>query len=141
MKGIAPICPYCGAFSVLVTGAAIYSHRLDLANLNFYQCQPCGAHVGCHTTGDGKTPLGRLANAELRQAKSAAHAVFDPIWQANAEKSPGTSRVKIRNRCYEQLAKLLGIAREDCHIGMMDVAMCQRVFDICKSGQLFEVKA
>lgn len=141
MKGIAPICPYCGAFSVLVTGAMIYPHRHDLAGLNFYQCAPCAAHVGCHKTGDGKTPLGRLANAELRKAKSAAHAAFDPIWQARAEGSLSTNRVRIRNRCYEQLAKLLGIAREDCHIGMMDVAMCQRVFDICKNGQLSVVSA
>lgn len=141
MKGLAPICPYCGAFSVLVTGAVIYPHRPDLAALKFYQCAPCGAYVGCHKDGDGTNPLGRLANPELRKAKSAAHAVFDPVWKARAECSPGESRVRIRNRCYSDLSKLLGIPREECHIGMMDVALCRRVVDICKSGALSWVPA
>lgn len=145
MNGLAPICPYCGNFSKLVTGAAIYPHRQDLAALNFYQCAPCDAYVGCHkaggSSGDGTRPLGRLANAELRSAKKAAHAVFDPIWLARLALSPALGRTKARNRCYAELAKAMGIPREQCHIGMMDVADCRRVVAICGSGQLSEVSA
>lgn len=76
----APICAYCGVRSKLVTGKDLYPHRPDLYSLNFYQCTPCDAHVGCHK--GTPNPLGRLANAELRKMKSAAHAVFDPIWKS-----------------------------------------------------------
>lgn len=143
MKGLTPICPYCSAFSVLVTGAAIYPHRPDLTALNFYQCAPCDAYVGCHkaagSAGDGTRPLGRLANAELRSAKKAAHAVFDPIWLGRLALSPTLGRTKVRNLCYFELAKLMGIPLEQCHIGMMDIAACRRVVAICGSGQLGEV--
>lgn len=67
---------------------------------------------------DGTLPLGRLANAELRQAKRAAHAAFDPLWQ---------SRRMSRRSAYAWLAQQLGIAVEDCHIGMFDTESCQRV--------------
>lgn len=67
-------CDYCGDAAKLVTGKAIYPHRPDLFRLHFWQCEPCGAYVGCHKkeggNGDGTKPLGRIANAELRAAKT-----------------------------------------------------------------------
>lgn len=122
-----PSCPYCGADSVLINGAQLYGHRPDLADKRFYRCDPCRAWVGCHpgTT----TPLGRLANAELRQAKSAAHAVFDPIWRT----APKTERKRARGDAYSWLAEQLGIRKAECHIGMFDVDMCERVVEVCRS--------
>jgi hypothetical protein len=118
---IPPICPYCQNSSMLVTGAEVYPHRPDLVQLYFYRCQPCDAFVGCHP---GSTkPLGRLANAELRRAKSAAHAAFDPLWKQGAMH---------RSSAYAWLAQMLGIAGSDCHIGLFDVEMCNRVVEICK---------
>ena len=105
----------------MVGGKEIYPHRPDLYSLNFYQCKPCGAYVGCHKTGDGKQPLGRLANAELRAAKSAAHAAFDPMWKDGKKK---------RGSAYAWLADALGIDKRDCHIGMFDVETCRRVVEI-----------
>lgn len=59
------ICSYCNNEAKLVSGNVIYPHRPDLAYLRFWQCAPCAAYVGCHK---GTTkPLGRIANAELRQ--------------------------------------------------------------------------
>jgi len=116
------LCPYCWEKAKLVDGKAIYPHRPDLYSLNFYQCSPCGAYVGCHKTGDGKQPLGRLANAELRKAKSAAHAAFDPMWKDGKKK---------RGSAYAWLADNLGIDKRDCHIGMFDVETCRRVVEIC----------
>jgi hypothetical protein len=126
-----PICPYCNQPARLVPGAAIYPHRPDLYKLNFWQCQPCDAYVGCHKAGsgsgyargDGTEPLGRLANAHLRMWKGNAHTVFDPFWRGG-ERS-------LRSVMYAKLARELGIEAKDCHIGMFDVEMCKRVVQIC----------
>lgn len=116
-----PSCPYCGKEAILVTGQVIYPHRTDLYEKKFWQCLPCGAYVGCHS--GGTTALGRLANAELRKAKMAAHAAFDPIWQ---------SEEMTRSEAYAWLAKTLGIGIDDCHVGMFDVALCNRIIAICE---------
>jgi len=115
-----PTCPYCSRPSRRVTGVDLYPHRADLADKFFYRCLPCDAMVGCHPGTDKS--LGRLANAELRHWKMRAHAAFDPHWK-NGEMS--------RKAAYKRLADRLGISEEVCHIGMMDVAMCQRVVRLC----------
>lgn len=106
------LCPYCGAAAKCVTGADIYPHRPDLASKRFFACMPCKAWVGCHPSG---TPLGRLANSELRAEKQAVHAVFDPLWKHGRMS---------RSRAYRLLADAMGINRDECHIGMFDVAQC-----------------
>ena len=128
-------CPYCHQPVQLVTGTAIYPRRPDLASLKFHRCAPCDAYVGCHKPGDytvisgnkvisdGALPLGRLANAELRRAKQRAHAAFDPIWQG---------RIMGRKQAYAWLAKQLGLAADEAHIGEFDVARCGRVIEVCE---------
>ena len=118
------MCPYCSQTADLVSGEQIYPHRQELHAKSFYQCTPCDAYVGCHP---GTTnALGRLANAELRKAKIAAHMAFDPIWRN------GTMR---RATAYAWLAQRLGIHRRRCHIGMFDVDVCQRVIEICSTKE------
>lgn len=125
----APICPYCNTPSVFVTGATIYPWMKHLADKPMYQCPKCtDVYVGCH---EGTTkPLGRLADAKLRQAKQHAHAVFDPLWEAKVAR--GMDKGKARGLGYRWLAVQLGIKPEDCHIGMMDVETCMRVVLICR---------
>jgi hypothetical protein len=115
------ICPYCSNAALLVTGVAIYPHRPDLFDRKFYQCAPCDAYVGVHINTD--KPLGRLANAELRKAKVAAHAVFDPTWKGKTPKG------KARKAAYFEMADRLGI-RGQVHIGEMDVEQCMRVVEL-----------
>lgn len=117
-----PDCPYCGEASKLVGGDVIYPHRPDLYDKKFYQCSPCGAYVGCHK--GTEKPLGRLANAELRRAKMAAHGAFDPIWRNGGMK---------RSNAYAWLAQQLGLSEEECHIGMFDVDRCKQVVAICNN--------
>jgi hypothetical protein len=117
-----PICPYCHNRSKQVTGEAIYPHREDLFNLTFYSCDPCGAYVGCH--GTSNKPLGRLANAQLRQAKSAAHRAFDPLWR---------NKIMTRQKAYKWLAQSLQINGKNCHIGMFDVKQCEKVIELVKN--------
>jgi hypothetical protein len=111
-----PACDYCKQPAQLVGGEIMYPRRPDLYAKNFYRCEPCGAWVGCHP--GTVTPLGRLANAELRAAKQRAHAAFDPLWHSGSMK---------RRDAYAWLASSLGIERNDCHIGMFDVQQCDAV--------------
>lgn len=114
-------CNYCGNDAALVSGKEIYPHRPDLYSLQFWSCSPCKAWVGCHKRSNA-VPLGRLANAELRREKTAAHAAFDPIWKSGR---------KSRRGAYEWLSKRLSIPFKDCHIGMFDVDTCKRVVAAC----------
>lgn len=115
-----PICPYCGDKSKLVTGEVVYPHRADLYSKVFYVCMPCDARVGCHP--NTTKPLGRLANAELRTAKSAAHAAFDPLWRCGNF---------TRQQAYGWLALEMQIKQHECHIGMFDLDQCAQVIRIC----------
>lgn len=124
-KNLAPVCPYCGKVSVLVGGLIIYPHRQDLAEKRFYNCAPCGAYVGCHQ--GTNEPFGRLADAELRKAKQAAHAAFDPLWR---------SKRMERNVAYARLSDAMGLSREETHIGMFDLEQCRRVVELVKAGAL-----
>lgn len=125
-------CPYCGQPAPLVSGLDVYPHRRDLWARKFYLCAPCGAWVGCHPAadgngggqGDGTVPLGRLANAELRTAKQAAHAAFDPLWI-----TVKGSRRKARRKAYGWLALQLGLPVEQCHIGEFDLEQCRKVIE------------
>ena len=110
----------------LTNGGEIYPHRPDLYGKFFYQCAPCDAYVGCHPTGNGKSPLGRLTDKELRKAKSDAHAAFDPLWRNGAMS---------RHQAYKYLAQELGIQQDKAHIGMFDIAQCKRVVQIAGKEQ------
>lgn len=116
-----PLCPYCDRPAKHVTGAAIYPQRPDLFGKHFYQCAPCDAHVGCHP--NSMAPMGRLANAELRKAKQAAHAAFDPTWKSGKRK---------RHEAYAWLAAEVGVSPQNCHIGMFDVDQCRAVVRACQ---------
>ena len=111
-------CPYCKKDAELVNGERIYPHRPDLFAKMFWLCEPCNAYVGTHSNSDNNKPLGRLANADLRRAKTAAHAAFDPLWKEG---------YMSRTKAYAWLARRLHIHIQKCHIGMFDLDTCYRV--------------
>lgn len=121
------VCDYCNIATRLAKGSEIYPHRPDLSSLNFYLCDSCGAYVGCHKNGDGKRPLGRVVDEELRKAKSKAHAAFDPLWKSGK---------MTRGAAYSALAKSMGIYKEQCHIGMFNVEQCEYVVAWCEGFDL-----
>lgn len=116
------ICPYCDKPARLVGGAQIYPHREDLWHRKFYVCNPCDARVGCHN--DTVKPYGRLANATLREARGRAHDLFDPLWRG-----PGLRR----NSGYAWMAEVMGLTRQQAHIGMFDLDQCNRLIEIIES--------
>lgn len=117
-------CDYCGEPAALITGRELYPHRPDLTHVRAWKCAPCDAWVGCHR---GTTrPLGRLANADLRAAKQAAHAAFDPLWRGTKWR---------RSAAYRWLAQQMGLPAKQCHIGMFDANQCARVVAIVEAAK------
>lgn len=93
-----------------------------------WYCEPCNAWVGVHKGTD--KPLGRLANAELRELKKEAHKYFDPLWEMKMKQ--GYKKGHARAKAYKWLAGEMGIDGKLCHIGMFDEDQCGRVIEICK---------
>lgn len=127
---ISPTCGECGTKAVLVDGLAVYPHRPDLKEKYFWRCS-CGAYCGTHP--NTINPLGAPAGAETRRARSAAHAIFDPMWQKRQRLS-GMPAGKARGKGYKWLAAQLGIDPKDCHIGMMDAPTARRVVEVCRAA-------
>lgn len=123
-----PICPYCGGDAKLVTGDVVYPDWADLAGKRFWYCAGDAAWCGCH--GKTERPLGNLADKSLRDARQAAHAEFDPIWQA-AMKRDNLEKFRARGRGYKWLAEQMQIPVRQCHIARMDMEQCARVVAIC----------
>lgn len=139
-EAIAKIAPACGTCPddgevAMVSVEVIYPHRPDLwvrddgSKPWYWRCARCGGYVGAHR--DTLKPLGSPADKATRDARSAAHAAFDPLWRKRQRLS-GLSNQHARGKGYKWLAAELGIDRKDCHIGMMDAATARRVVEICK---------
>lgn len=86
---------------------------------NLYVCIPCDARVGTH--GKGKTPLGTMANANLRELRKLCHARFDVRWK--------TGKVS-RSKAYKQLAEMMDLSPDKAHIGMFDETQCKKLLSL-----------
>lgn len=130
-------CPYCRQKAELHRDSSIVYGR-DYGPIYLCSCYPiCDSYVGCHP--NSVTPLGRLANAELRYWKKEAHKYFDHLWKTlkilKLHPNPNghsMSKSYIRGRAYKWLSKELDIPGDKTHIGMFDVKTCQKVVEICK---------
>jgi len=127
-------CPYCNGNAELhLSSAFIYNGR-DFGPVHACENFPlCDSFVGCHP--GQTTPLGRLANSELRFWKKQAHKYFDVLWKEKKIKTvfdkfiPDTT---YRKKSYIWLSIQLGLKIDDTHIGMFDVPTCKKVVEICK---------
>ena len=115
------ICRYCGSPVVYTSNAEIYGKEYGTGKC--YLCRNCRAFVGVHPGTD--TPLGTLANEELREWRKEAHFWFDRIW-----KKP--TRITTRYNAYGYLARKMGLPREETHIGMFEIAQCKKVIEFSK---------
>ena len=103
------ICPYCEGQPELVDSIEVYDKSYGL----IWLCRPCHAWVAVHQ--GTETPLGRLANQELREWKKKAHSAFDPIFSEgliNKIYPRYISGMGNREKAYLWLAEQLGIKVE-----------------------------
>lgn len=110
----APTCPYCCRPAELVDSAVIYGTSYGM----IWLCRPCDAYVGVHR--GTETPLGTLANAQLRALRRRAHAFFDRMW-----KNGGMTR----GAAYRRLSEVMGMTKEEAHIGKFDAVQCRVLID------------
>ena len=123
-------CRYCLNPAVLLRlGEDGYPYQKDYGPI--WTCTPCQSWVGCHP--GTENALGGLANAELRAAKMAAHAAFDPLWKKKMRRD-GCSQGDARRAGYRWLSKQLGIPIKQTHIGEMDLDECRRVVEVCTAA-------
>lgn len=71
-----------------------------------------------------RAALAAPAGSELAKARIAAHAAFDPLWQAG---------VFSRTSAYNWLAQKLGIRKDRCHMVLFDVEQCRKVVTVCEA--------
>lgn len=110
------ICPFCNNSVSLVDSAKVYDGR-SYGLLYLCNSYPeCDARVGCHS--GTITPLGTLANKELRRWRSRAHGRFDYLWKSG--------RIS-RKAAYKWLSQELGLPPSQTHIGMFNKEQCQSV--------------
>jgi hypothetical protein len=127
-------CPHCASQVELVNNQRIYGKPYGEWPWA-YLCgnTKCGAYVGLHPLTN--IPLGTLADAATRAARQRAKAAFNPRWQSAKPQEQRKARIE----AYAWLAQQLGIADVNtCHIGWFDVAMCERVVEVC-GGQRSDV--
>lgn len=110
------ICNYCGKPAKFVDSTVVYGSSYGM----IYYCKDCKAWVGVHK--GSTTPLGTLANAELRACRRKAHGMFDRIWRR---------RWMSRRKAYAWLSEQMGLSTEETHIGMFTVEQCRTVIDLC----------
>lgn len=140
LRKVAPRCADCadGGCVDIAQGQIVYPQRPDLwahpdgTERWWWLCSSCWGYVGTHK--GTITPLGTPAGKATRDARMAAHAAFDPLWQKRQRLS-GISKTKARGRGYKWLAEQLGIKPKDCHIGMMSAEQAWRVVEICRARE------
>ena len=114
------MCPYC-KIPMVLRRTKKYTYPNGDPRL-FYGCPAwpqCDAVHGAHPNGE---PLGVPADERTKRARIKAHSAFDALWKRKDMR---------RNDAYEWLAGRLGLKRDDCHVGMFDFDMCQKVIEIC----------
>jgi hypothetical protein len=123
-----PLCDYCGAKATLVRpDETAYPYREDHGSL--WLCAPCGAWIGVVGNSVRNLPLGRLANAELRELKARLHAAFEPMIAAKVRRD-SVNAFEARSKGYKWLAGVMGIDEKACQINQLDAEHCRRAIEI-----------
>ena len=68
------------------------------------------------------------ADEATRNARQAAHLIFDALWHGNDNKE--------RQRLYRKLASYLDRNVAETHIGLFDVATCEKVLEFAKEYKI-----
>lgn len=90
-------CNLCGGDVKFVNNEVIYGKPYGKYPYAYY-CGTCGAYVGVHPD---NSPLGILADKEMRRLRSRCHELFDETWKNRTE----------RTLNYNKLAMKMGIRK------------------------------
>lgn len=105
-------CPYCDNDAQWVENKEIYGKNYGKSYM-MWLCKPCDAYVGCHH--NTKSPLGTLANRELREWRKQTHKAIDPFWKEG---------LMSRKRLYQLMEEHFG---EEIHVGESNIQRCKEI--------------
>ena len=119
-----PLCDYCGANAILArVGDEAYPYRADHGTV--WICVSCQAWIGIHSRSTRNVPLGRLANAELREAKSRLHDALEPLVAAKVRRD-AVNPFSARAKALQWVATELGFDPVPTSIHDMTLDQCQQ---------------
>lgn len=119
-----PLCDYCGARAALVkSGEASYPYREDHGAL--WVCAACQAWIGIHARSTRNVPLGRLADAALRDAKARLHSALEPL-VAGKVRRDGVNAFEARAKAVRWVAGELGFEPVPGSIHNLSLEQCEQ---------------
>lgn len=107
------VCDCCGAKTIELRSHDVLYNGEEYGEWPYiYYCDCCGASVGVHPF--SVYPLGVMADAATRSARSAVHAIIDPLWKSGRF---------TRGQVYSMMARLTGrrsfhtgeLSKDECH--------------------------
>ncbi|MDR5776382.1 MULTISPECIES: zinc-finger-containing protein [unclassified Caballeronia] len=128
-----PDCDYCGNPAVLArAGDDAYPYRDDHGPL--WLCRNCHAWIGVFPRSKRNVPLGRLADARLRELKARLHAALEPLVAAKVRRD-GCNVFEARAKAMKWLAGEIGADVEKCSIHTLDADQCARAIAVVDEFQ------
>jgi hypothetical protein len=128
-----PNCDYCGTPATLGhAGDDAYPYRDDHGPL--WLCADCQAWVGVFPRSTRHVPLGRLANARLRDLKAKLHAALEPLVAAKVRRD-ACNVFEARAKAMKWLAGEIGADAEKCSIHTLDADQCERAIAVVEHFQ------
>ena len=101
-----PVCPICGEHAKLTI--TTYGPRHSCCGLHSWRYKP-------------------LVDQQTHDARKAAHAAFDPIWQSGGLDRPAA---------YKWLASMMNMTAEECHISRMTASEAAKVYVLATERKL-----
>ncbi|KUE88114.1 MULTISPECIES: zinc-finger-containing protein [Cupriavidus] len=119
-----PLCDYCGGKAVLArVGEEAYPYLEDHGPV--WICSPCQAWIGVRARSKQHTPLGRLADAALREKKSRLHDALDPLVTAKMRRD-GVNAFEARGKAMKWLIASLRIPVDSPSIHALSLEQCEQ---------------
>ncbi len=121
---VRPVCDDCGNTARLVlAGDSAYPYLEDHGPV--WICASCQAWIGVRPRSRQHTPLGRLANADLRDAKKRLHDVLEPLVVAKMRRD-GVKPFEARGKAIKWLASELNFTLSTPSIHALTLDQCEQ---------------
>ncbi|MFM0069378.1 zinc-finger-containing protein [Paraburkholderia aspalathi] len=123
-----PFCDYCGGKAALArSGDHDYPYHRDHGPL--WLCARCSAWIGVVPNSRRHVPLGRLANAPLRDGKTRLHAALEPLVAAKVRRDR-CNPFEARARACRWLAAEMKLNEKHSNIHLFDLEQCTTAISI-----------
>ncbi|UIF88360.1 zinc-finger-containing protein [Cupriavidus sp. UYPR2.512] len=119
-----PVCDNCDAKASLArAGEETYPYLEDHGPV--WICAACQAWIGVRARSKHNTPLGRLANAALRECKSQLHDALEPLVAAKMRRD-GVNAFEARGKAMKWLIAALGLEVATPSIHALSLEQCEQ---------------